>query len=38
MNPSMNASALNQIPLVNSTQILTPSAQPQMTSIVQLQL
>ena len=32
MNPS--ASALNQIPLVNSTQILTASAQPQMTSIV----
>ena len=32
MDPT--ASALNQIPLVNSTQILTASSQPQMTSIV----
>ena len=34
INASTNASALNQIPLVNSTQILTASAQAPMTSVV----
>ena len=34
MNASVTGSALNQIPLVNSTQILTASAQPPMTSVV----
>ena len=34
MNASVTGSALNQIPLVNSTQILTASAQAPMTSVV----
>ena len=34
MNPSVTGSALNQIPLVNSTQILTASAQAPINSVV----